>query len=185
MAEEKKRYESGAVIAAVLGVAAGVGVLAIAAAASAGGGKPKPPPPKKGCTRVSHVLTCTDPGPESLMEFVFDAGYYIDSMDIEVELTGIGALDGMQKDRVGVRILILDEAGNLKKGFVLRDLVTPSVLKLTLDSVGVIGRSVLIEAVWTTESLFSSAPIIGAPVVTAGPGQLTLTRDGHLVASVR
>lgn len=47
MAEMKKRYESGAVVAAVVGVAAGIGVLAIAAAAAAA---PKKKPASKACT---------------------------------------------------------------------------------------------------------------------------------------
>jgi hypothetical protein len=47
MAEEKKRYESGAVVAAVLGVAAGLGLLAVAAAAAAA---PKKKPASKPCT---------------------------------------------------------------------------------------------------------------------------------------
>lgn len=188
MADEKKRYESGAVVAAVLGVAAGVGVLALAAAASSAP-KPGPTPSKKGCTRTpvgaEFQIRCVQPGPESLMEFTFDSGYYIDSMDLEVDLTGIGAVDGTQKGQVTVRVLVLDEVGTLKQMFQLYDFVTPTVLSFPFPSVGVIGRSVVVEALGIVDLDFAPPPMVGSPYIPAGPRQLTLTRNGLLVASVR
>jgi hypothetical protein len=190
MVEEKKRYDSGAVVAGVLGVGVGIAILAVAAAsASAGGGKPKPPPPpKKGCTTSSldggFLVDCSEPGPDSLMEFRFDQGFYIESMSLEADLTGIGALDGTQKGQVTVRLIVLDEAGTVKKEIQLFDFITPTKMKTGLLNVGVIGRSVIVEAVGIADSVSASAPSVGFPFQALGPRQLTLTRNGRLRATV-
>lgn len=176
MPDEKR--DSGVAAAAVLGVAGGLAVIAIAAAASAKP-SPKPPTPTEGCTRTPQtggfLVECFEKGPDSLMEFEMDQPFYIEDFELEVDLTGIGAVDGQQKLKVDVALLFLDDFGNVKKEFDFFDVSTPTLFN-TSGPVGVIAKSLQVQAV-------TSGIIISR--LGFGPSQLTLAENGELRMNVR